>query len=319
MKTYTSDLTSIPSWLAEYGNLTGKTLDTDFGFGPDGMYFVGDVGDDPVTGYSVRTNFNILGHQACEVVFTVDHTSNCTDQGMCFYNDGQSPNWNWNPDSSRIAFQTNCPVPYIYGTNKFVNNSGEYYGNYNLDREGSDVLENGIYTFRVTYNPAARTVTAVTYEGEDTLGTVIDTIVLHEKLMGGAYRIGFDADNDGGTAYFTNLTINVYETNGISDDTELNGQLSNLKAGYSQVTDLVQGLFLFSDDADIDGGSGHGIDPNFDELGLGDVVSIQTDGKIVVGGVSGLNDQSRNIRRINIDGTEDENFMPPVLGDGRDG
>ena len=283
------------------------------------MYFNGNSSG---TAYSVRTNWNISGHQACEVIFTVDHSDNCADQGICFYNDGQSPNWNWDPDQSRIAFQTNCPVPYVYGTNKFVNNSGEYYGLWNPDRNGSDVLENGIYTFKVTYNPAARTVTAVTYEGSDTSGTVVDTIVLHEKLMdGGPYRIGFDADNDGvsgegGTAYFKSLTINVYEANGISDNTELNNQLSRLKTGYSQVTDLVENSFLFSDDADIDNGDGDGIDPNFDQLGLGDVIFIQSDGKIVVGGQSGLNDYSRNLRRINVDGTEDESFMPPVFTGG---
>ena len=76
MKTYTSNLTSKPSWLGTYGDATGKTLDTDFGFGPDGMYFVGNAGDvSPVTAYSVRTNWNISGHQACEVIFTVDHTN----------------------------------------------------------------------------------------------------------------------------------------------------------------------------------------------------------------------------------------------------
>jgi len=317
MKTYASDLTSIPSWLGTYGDQTGKTLDADFGFGPDGMYFAGNAGEDnPVTAYSVRTNWSISGHQACEVIFTVDHSNNCTDQGICFYNDGQSPNWNWNPDPSRIAFSINCPIPNIYGTNKFVNNSGEHYGDWNLGGLGSEVLGLGLYTFKVTYNPAARTVTAVTYEGADTLGTVIDTIVLHEKLMnGGSYRIGFDADNDEGTAYFKGVMINIYETNGASDDEELNGQLSNLKTGYSQVTDLVEGSFLFSDDADLDDGS----DPNFDQLGLGDVVFIQADGKIVVGGQSGLNDYSRNLRRINEDGTEDESFMPPVFSGGDNG
>ena len=330
MKTYTSNLTSKPDWLGTYGDATGKTLDTDFGFDPDGMYFNGNASEvGPAAAYSVRTNFNIPGHQACEVIFTADHILFCSDQGICFYNDGQSPNWNWDPDPSRIAFSINCPVPHLYGTNKFVNNAGEYYGNSNLGIGGSSVLDPGIYTFKVTYNPAARTVTAVTYEGSDTSGTVLDTIVLHEKLMdGGPYRIGFDADSDGSEepgdpgnspAYFKNLTINVYETNGISDETELNSRLSNLKAGHSQITDLVGALFNFSDDADIDDGDGDGIDPNFGQLGLGDVVFIQADGKIVVGGQSGLNDYSRNLRRINVDGTEDESFMPPVFSGGDNG
>jgi len=318
MKTYASNLTSMPSWLAEYGNQTGKTLDADFGFDSDGMYFIGNAGDEnPVVAYSVRTNFNISGHQACEVIFTADHTNSCSDQGICFYNDGQSPNWNWDPDPSRIAFSINCPVPNIYGTNKFANNSGEHYGSYDefcgpgdCPEAGTPVLGPGIYTFKVTYDPAARTVTAITYEGPDTSGAVVDTIVLHEKLMGGAYRIGFDADNDGGTAYFTNLTINVYETNGISDDTELNNQLSNLKEAHSQITDLVEGaLFNFSDDADLDDGS----DPNFGQLGFGSEICIQDDGKIVVAGYSGTNDYSKNIRRIDVFGKEDESFTPPVF------
>jgi len=324
MKTYTSNLTSKPDWLGTYGDATGKTLDTDFGFGPDGMYFIGNAGNEfPVTAYSVRTNFNISGHQACEVIFTADHTNFCSDQGICFYNDGQSPNWNWDPDPSRIAFSINCPVPNIYGTNKFANNSGEHYGSYNdfcspgeCPEAGTPVLGPGIYTFKVTYNPAARTVTAITYEGENTSGTMVDTIVLHEKLMdGGPYRIGFDADSDGsapGTgdspAYFKSLTINVYETNGMSDDTELNNQLSNLKEAHSQITDLVEGdLFHFADDADLVG-------PNFNELGIGTTVCIQEDGKIVVGGLSGTLDGSKYLRRIDVNGNEDESFTPPSFG-----
>jgi len=324
MKTYTSNLTSMPSWLAEYGNQTGKTLDTDFGFDSDGMYFTGDAGV-MVTAYSVRTNFNISGHQACEVIFTADHTNFCSDQGICFYNDGQSPNWNWNPDPSRIAFSINCPVPNIYGTNKFANNYWEHYGSYycgdgECPEAGTPVLGPGIYTFKVTYNPAARTVTAVTYEGPDTSGAVVDTIVLHEKLMdGGPYRIGFDADNDGveneaGTSYFKNLTINVYETNGISDDEELNNQLNKLKEDHSQITDLVEGaLFYFSDDADLDDGEGDGVDPNFGQLGFGTAICIQDDGNIVVAGYSGTNDNSKNLRRIDVYGKEDESFTPPVF------
>ena len=161
MKTYTSGLTSKPDWLGTHEDQTGKILDTDFGFDADGMYFNGNSSG---TAYSVRTNWNISGHQVCEVIFTVDHSDNCADQGICFYNDGQSPNWSWDPDQSRIAFQTNCPIPYIYGTNKFANNSGEYYGNSigPGGPGGSEVLESGIYTFKVTYNPAARTVTAHT-------------------------------------------------------------------------------------------------------------------------------------------------------------
>lgn len=324
MKTYTSNLTSKPYWLGTYSDQTGKVLDVDYGFGPDGMYFIGDAGS---TAYSVRTNWNISGHQVCEVIFTVDHSNFCTDQGICFYNDGMSPNWNWQPDPSRIAFSINCPTPHIYGTNKYVNAIGEFY-NGSGPEEGVEVLTTGTYTFKVTYNPVARTVTAVTYEGSDTNGNVVDTLVLHEKLMdGGPYRIGFDADNDGGPdtgegsfpAYFKSLTINIYETNGISDDTDLNNQLENLKNGYSQITELVEGeLFYFSDDSgNTDDGSSVGdvIDPNLDQLGMGQVSFIQSDGKVVIGGLSGLNDGSKSLRRINIDGTEDSEFMPPVFND----
>ena len=327
MKTYTSGLTSKPDWLGTYGDQTGKTLDTDYGFGPDGMYFVGNAGSG--IGYSVRTNWNISGHQACEVIFTVDHSDVCSDQGICFYNNGQSPNWNWDADPSRIAFSINCPVPYIYGTNKFVNNGGEYYGVCEgpCPEEGSDVLGIGLYTFKVTYDPVARTVTAVTYEGANTSGVVLDTITLHDKLMdGGPYRVGFDADNDGisgspGVAYFKSLTINVYETNGVVDTPDIVGWLQNLKENHSEVTDIVENLFLFSDDADCSYDNSHpnGIDPNFNELGLGDVIFIQSDSKIIVGGQSGLADYSRNLRRINVDGTEDESFMPPIFSGGDNG
>lgn len=311
MKTYISDLKSKPSWLGTYTDQTGKVEGVDYGFGSDGMYFTGDVGESPVVAYSVRTNFNIEAHQVCEVIFTVDHTEFCTDQGICFYNNGQSPQWNWDPHFSRIAFTLNCPTPYIYGTNKYANNAGEVYGDSNNDPD--PVLSSGVYTFKVTYNPTARTVTAITYEGESTNGTVLDTLVLHEKLMdGGPYRIGFDSDNDGeegsSTAYFKSLRINIYETNGLYDGAEegLYNAIENLKIGYSQITDLVDGeLFLFSDDADLDDGS----DPNYEELGIGNAICI--DGNTVfVGGYSGLNDQSKSLRKLD-DGEESEEFTPP--------
>lgn len=308
VKTFTSDLTTKPDWLGIYTDQTGKTENVDFGFDSDGMWFAGDASG---TAYTIRTNWSIQSHQVSEVIYTVDYNSNCSDQGICFYSDGNSPQWNWGEDGSRIAFSINCPVPYIYGLNKRVDNSGETGGE---GGEGTPLLSApNYYTFKITYNPVARTVTAVTYLGQNTSGTVVDTLVLHEKLEGGLYRIGFDADNDDDGqehAHFKNLTINIYESNGISDDSDLLDALNNLKENYTQITDLVPDKFYFSDEADLD----EGTDPNYDQIPLGQAVCIQPDGKVLVGGWSGLNDGgSKSLRRFNVDGTEDETFSAPIF------
>jgi hypothetical protein len=190
-------LHSIPCWLSLYQEQTGKFINKDFGFDDHGLWFIGDA-----EGYPVQTNVEFDTNDVAEVIFTVDHNYNCSDQGICFFKSDVIPEWQWGTDSSRIAFQINCPEPFIYGT------SG--------DVSAGEILNYpSFYTFRVVYDPNAScdNVIAYIYAGQGTDGELLSTIALSEVLPSGSYRIGLSADSDGGEdsddlkAYFTYLSI----------------------------------------------------------------------------------------------------------------
>ena len=99
--------------------------------------------------------------------------------------------------------------------------------------------------------------------------------------------------------------------------------LSNINANYGKVTNYITNQFNFSDDP-----SYWTINsPDYDYLGYADVVFIQSNGKIVVAGRSGLYDDSIGgiadnytiIKRFNVDGTEDESFTSPKFHGDYDG
>ena len=99
--------------------------------------------------------------------------------------------------------------------------------------------------------------------------------------------------------------------------------LSNINAGYGSVTNYITNKYNFVDEP-----SYFTINsPDYDYLGFADVVLIQSNGKIVVAGQSGLYDDSIGgiadnysiIKRFNVDGTEDESFTSPKFHDNYDG
>lgn len=204
--TLSSDLTSLPEWLSVYEAETGFTQDGSlpgnaFGFDGSGLWFTGDA--QPASqSYPVRTNFNIPSETTTTIVFTVNHNDSCADQGVCFYRDGDAPQWNWGSESSRIAIQVDCPQPMIAGLSSQIPVDTESGGSQSL---GSP----GFYTFEITYNPSASSVTLNVYSGQDTSGALLETLSLNERLPEGDYRIGFVSDQDDGTtkSYFSNLTI----------------------------------------------------------------------------------------------------------------
>jgi hypothetical protein len=207
---YTSDLTSVPEWISLYTEETGFTQNgstgNDFGFDSNGLWFRGDA-QPSYESYPVRTNFDIPSDSACEIIFTINHNSSCSDQGICLFKTTDAPEWNWSPDNSRIAIQIDCPQPMIAGLN-------------NATSGLSETLANpGYYTFKVKYTPLSSLVVVKVYSGQDTSGNLLETLILNERLEQGTdYRIGFAADSDGGEdeetvvdSYFTNLSITVLD------------------------------------------------------------------------------------------------------------
>lgn len=209
--TYNSNLNSIPDWLSVYTEETGFTQDgntgNDFGFDSNGLWFLGDAQPSEES-YPVRTNFDIPSDTACEVIFTVNHNHNCSDQGICFFKNTDAPQWSWGTDNSRIAIQINCPQPMIGGLNEQIYSSPDLLTTPNY------------YTFKVTYTPLSSSVVVKIYAGQDTSGELLETLTLNERLDAGTdYRIGFAADQDGDEeedplvpkSYFTNVSITVFD------------------------------------------------------------------------------------------------------------
>jgi hypothetical protein len=202
-----SNLTSKPGYLSTHTAETGKIEGVDFGWDSNGMWFTGSEGGEGEGGYPVRTSFSFGSEDVCEVIYTVDYQGGCSDQGICVFNVGTEPEWQWGPNETRIACSMNCPAPYIYG------HLGEVFG---IDSEGGE-LEGGegseyvanYYTFHFTYTPASSQVSVTIYQGEGTNGTELTTLTLNERLAAGDYKVGFSADEDsfGTKAYFTQLNI----------------------------------------------------------------------------------------------------------------
>lgn len=191
-----------PTWLSTFASETGLVENVNFGFDNDGMWFMGD--ESGTAAYPVRSTFELQQTDVCEVVYTVDYNYFCSDQGICFFLSGVSPEWNWDsPNSSRLAFQTNCPNPELSGTNNFANNGG------------ANLSSPNFYTFRVTYDPGLGNIYAETFEGETISGAPINTLVVNDTLTPGNYKIGFGADSDGSEgdesqkAYFKSIDISI--------------------------------------------------------------------------------------------------------------
>jgi len=200
-----SNLTSKPGYLSKYETETGKVEGVDFGWDINGMWFTGNAnsgsGGEGVGGYPVRTNFNFEESDVCEVIYTIDYNANCADHGICIFNVGTEPEWDWGPNETRIAASNNCTSPSVYGRNSEVNG---------LESEGGEFDgEFGLYTFHFTYDPGAGTVNLKVYRGASATGSPMDDLTINETLPAGPYRIGFTSDQDqfGVRSYFTMLNI----------------------------------------------------------------------------------------------------------------
>jgi hypothetical protein len=171
--TYTDTLQNgIPGFL----QLDGTILEPGSrGFDPTGMYFAGNA-----TGYPIVNNFAIPQATTTTITFKFIQSESCSDQGVCVYLDGGTPNWQFGPDATRIAIQYSCAQPWVYGTTIFAG--------------GAITLTIGeTYIAEFTYNPTLGTSTLVT---KDLAGVILNTTSINQVLGAGNYRIGFSADSD---------------------------------------------------------------------------------------------------------------------------
>lgn len=188
-------------------------LNTNFGWNANGVWFYGNAGDGK-SAYPIFTNFNISQNK--KVVVTVDFVKNedCSDFGLCFYEENVIPQWEWNFNSTRIACQYDCVNPRIYSLDNF------FVSSYNLSVGNT-------YTAVVTYEPISSSlyanITFQTYLGS----TLLDTISATIKKLSSDYKIGFAADKDiinkyNIRTYIKNLTINVNNSEQIYTDSLIN-------------------------------------------------------------------------------------------------
>ena len=194
---YTSSLrTGIPSFLTVDESVT----DPQHGFDSNGMWFEGNA---ELNGYPVRSNFTITETTPVIVEFDFIYDQRCADQGVCVFLDGDAPAWSWGSNPTCISAKYNCGSPELDGLASSIG------GN-----EGGGLLIVGnTYRARFTYNPTITNSVKLETFGTD-LTTVIDTLILQDKLSTGAYRVGLSGDSDGnmggppaGKAYFTDLSI----------------------------------------------------------------------------------------------------------------
>ena len=191
---YTSSLrTGIPSFLVVDETVT----DPQHGFDGNGMWFSGGAG---LNGYPVRTDVTFSETEQAVVEFDFLYDQGCADQGVCVFLDGDIPDWSWGSNPTCISAKYDCGSPQLDG---FVSSIGGNWGS------GPLIIGN-TYRARFTYNPNITDSVKLETFGTD-LTTVIDTLVLQDKLSTGAYRVGFSGDQDSSSgtfkAYFTNLSI----------------------------------------------------------------------------------------------------------------
>ena len=192
--TYTSSLrTGIPSFLVVDETVT----DPQHGFDGNGMWFSGGAG---LNGYPVRTDVTFSETEQAVIEFDFLYDQGCADQGVCVFLDGDVPDWDWGSNPTCISAKYDCGSPQLDG---FVSSIGGNEG-------GGPLIIGNTYRARFTYNPNITDSVKLETFGTD-LTTVIDTLVLQDKLSTGAYRVGFSGDQDSSNgpfkAYFTNLSI----------------------------------------------------------------------------------------------------------------
>jgi hypothetical protein len=233
-----SGIVPLPAFLTY---VTGRehlpVLNQNFGWDSNGVYFGPTTLEESEEGeesYPIFTNFTIPQNTPVTVEFDVLIEEFCSDAGVAIFVDGTIPVWRWDPDSTRIAAQFNCPDPSIYGIE----------GTGTLSEDSQAVPGPGVYRFSFAYNPTAET-DKVLFGYFDENSDLLALVTLNETLPEGDYRIGFSADNDRDDegpsegvptdrTYIKNLTITVdpeTENEVIYTDTLTNGSSGSSNTG----------------------------------------------------------------------------------------
>jgi hypothetical protein len=207
------------------------TLNTHFGWDSNGVWFTDAFdNENAVSSYPIFTDFTIAQNEPVIVEFDVDINSECSDMGVCVYVDGTDPEWDWDPNTTRIAAQFDC-------FNLTLN------GRTTSETAEAGVPGSGVYTVTFMYTPTAETdKVTVSYKAQGS-SEVIASLSLNEALPAGAYRVGFAADQDSSDVktYMSHLLIDVNNGDGYYS--------SDLQQGTSGSTSdsVTTGDFDFND------------------------------------------------------------------------
>jgi hypothetical protein len=199
-------------------------LNTNFGWDSDGVWFTNASNNEGSTSYPIFTDFTVAQNEPVIVRFDININDECSDMGVCVYVDGDTPEWDYGTNTTRIAAQFDCSDVTLFGrTTQTVS-------------ENTPIPSDGFYTVTFTYNPTAPTNKVIASFTARDSNVVIASITLNEALPAGRYRVGFAADQNSSTikTYISNLTIDV------NNDTDF--YTSNLQVGNSLVgsdSDLV--------------------------------------------------------------------------------
>ena len=229
---------ALPTWLTTLTTAHLPTLNTDYGWDSNGVWFTNATitGNTEGVSYPVRLTNSIPASQG--VVITVEFDANTigNDFGIGVWETGTNPVWEWGEGGgsggNRIGAQYNGSEPELYGiTGAGVTNSG-----YNLPFPGS-------YKARLTISPPSDGDITVTLQTLNLSNTVLNTITYTEQAFTTAYTIGFAADQDNGTSrtYMKNLTVNINNGATIRTDT-----LTSYNSGGT--TENIIGNFSFDGD-----------------------------------------------------------------------
>ena len=190
-----STLTEKPNWLSYYPDGDKPTLNTNFGFDGNGMWFYGNATNQHA--YPIRTNVHFHETDVTEIITTINFANANNDHGFAIFNTSTTqPYWRDSTDATRIAFQLSVGTPQLFGRTT-------------SDTGTSNLLTaTNSYTIRFVYDPATN-ITVYIHDGTSVSGTLLETLTIAEALPAGDYVIGFDADQDasGFKSYYTSLTV----------------------------------------------------------------------------------------------------------------
>lgn len=226
----------LPSFLTwREGRTHLPDLNTHFGWNSTGLWFQNASEADGINSYPVFTNFTIPQNSSVVVEFDVNINDECSDVGVCVYVDGTTPQWAWDPNTTRIAAQFDCMNLELIGRTTEV--AGQ-----------ASVPEPGLYRVTFIYNPTASTdKVTIAYAPAGSLSNVVETITLNEALPTGPYRVGFAADQNSSSVktYISYASINVNDGDDI-----YSGDLDTGNSGTTSDADLVLPVAIKDGDGD---------------------------------------------------------------------